>query len=127
MRDVNLLVVFLACLFLTLSFLLPGRSLRDWRQKAISVSGVLGMFYVGWSLYGIRYVEKELSDCTAAFFVTKGLLAGAATGILASLWMEGELNLFKAFRKSERGTTSIEEQTGGEDRVAKNLETRGRP
>jgi hypothetical protein len=109
MRYANLLIVFLGCLYLTLSSLFPRRNRRDWRQRATAVSGILGMFYAGLSLFGMRYVEEPQTQCIAGFFVTKGLLGGVSSGILLSLWMEGSLNLFKLLRRQTRTETDLKE------------------
>ncbi|MGD0904757.1 MAG: tetratricopeptide repeat protein [Terracidiphilus sp.] len=81
-----LLVIFLASLYFLIDSLLPGRSLRDWQQRATTLLGIFGMFYVGLSLYGAAHNNMRNSVYANAFNLTKWLLAEVSI-IIAILWL----------------------------------------
>jgi TPR repeat protein len=63
---VYLSIMFLVSLCLSISFLLPGKSLQDWRQKAMTLLGISGMSVAGLSLYGIAHTEMGHPMCSNA-------------------------------------------------------------
>jgi len=78
--------IFLASFCIALHFLLPGRSLRDWRHKAISLLGILGMVRVCMGLYANAHAQVR---CANGFFLAKGLVTGTIIGIFISLCLAG--------------------------------------
>src|SRR5205807_420797 len=85
MRYLSFLIVFLGGLWFSIDFLLPGGSLRDWRQKAKTLFGISGMLWAGLSVYGLVHMEIRYSICANAFYLAKGLLAGMSIAILMCL------------------------------------------
>jgi hypothetical protein len=77
MRHANLFVCLIVCLFLSIHFLLPGRSLRNWRQQAITLLGVASVAFTGLSLYAISH--KEVRQYYL-FHSAQGLLVGFVLG-----------------------------------------------
>jgi TPR repeat protein len=75
-RYLGFLLVLLGGLWFSAEFLLPGRNLRDWRQKAKTIFGVSGMLWAGLSLYGLVHPEIRYSACANALYLAKGLFAG---------------------------------------------------
>jgi TPR repeat protein len=68
LRYVYPLIAFLGGLWLSIEFLLPGRSLRDWKQKAKTLSGICSLLFAGLSLYGIVHPEIRYSPCAIAIY-----------------------------------------------------------
>ena len=101
MRYVNLLIVFLASSWCSLHFLLPGRSFRDWREKAVTLLGACGMSFVGLSLYGIFHTDTQHATCGDTFYWAKGLLTGMSIGTFVSLWLEGSLVFFRIGKRKQ--------------------------
>jgi TPR repeat protein len=92
MRYLSFLIVFLGGLWFSIDFLLPGRSLRDWRQKARTLFGISGMLWAGLSVYGLVHMEIRYSVCANAFYLAKGLLAGMSIAILICLSLTAKKN-----------------------------------
>ena len=82
MRYLNLLIGFLACLWLSIHFMFPGRSLRDWRQQAVTLLGIFGMMFIGLSLWGIVNIDIRRYHM---FYSAQGVLVGLFFGVVISL------------------------------------------
>jgi TPR repeat protein len=82
-------LVFFGGLWLFVDFLLPGRNLRDWRQKARTLAGLLAMARAGFSLYGIDHVSVQYSACANAFASAKGILGGMFIATIIVLCLAG--------------------------------------
>lgn len=85
LRYLELLVAFLGGSWFSLDFLLPGRSIRDWKQVTLTFLGILSLSYVGLSVYGIVHDDMWRSPYLDAFGLAKRLLAGAAGLTLVAL------------------------------------------
>jgi TPR repeat protein len=85
LRYLSFLAVLLGGLWFSIDFLLPGRSLRDWRQKAKTLFGIAGLAWAGLSLYGLSRPEIQYSACANALYWAKGLLAGVSIAVLICL------------------------------------------
>ena len=88
----QLLDSFLGGLWFSIEFLLPGRSLRDWRQTAKTLFGISGMLWAGLSLYGLAHLEIRYSVCADAFYLAKGLLNGMVIAIFICLGLTAKKN-----------------------------------
>ena len=84
---INLSVIFLASLLFLIDSLLPGRSLRDWQQRATTLLGMFGMCYVGLSLYGAAHNYLLTSVYANAFNSARWLLAGVSI-VIALFWLK---------------------------------------
>jgi hypothetical protein len=78
-------IVLLGGLWYSIDFLLPGRSLRDWRQKAKTLFGAFSMFWAGLSLYASAHPELRYSARANSFYSLRGFLAGMAIGTFICL------------------------------------------
>jgi hypothetical protein len=76
-------------LWFTWEFLFPGRSLRDWRQKAKTFFGIFAMLWAGMNLYTVAHPEIRYSGWGAAFPSFKGTLGGMAIGLILCLCLAG--------------------------------------
>jgi hypothetical protein len=85
MRYLELSLAFLGGLWFSLDFLLPGRSLRDWRQATTTLLGIVLLSYVGLTLYGIAHDEMRRSAYSHAFYLAKWLLVGAVVTIVVNV------------------------------------------
>ena len=87
LRYLFLLLAFLGSLWLLIGPLFPGRSFRDRRQRAATLLGILGMSYVGVSLYGIAHHDMRHSICSSdVLYLAKGLLIGISIVIFVYLF-----------------------------------------
>jgi hypothetical protein len=87
--NVRYTLLFLALIvsvsFLT-DYLLPGRNRRDRGQQVTALLGLLGVLYVGLSLYGITHDDMRDSAHINAFYLAKWLLVGMSI-VFAFLWL----------------------------------------
>jgi len=84
------LFVLLGGLWFTWDFLLPGRSLRDWRQKAKTFFGIFATLWAGLNVYAIAHPEIRYARFGIAFHSLKGFLAGTAIGLVICLGLAAE-------------------------------------
>jgi hypothetical protein len=78
-------IVLLGGLWYSIDFLLPGRSLRDWRQKAKTLFGSFAILWAGLSLYARAHPEIRYSEGANSFYSLKGFMAGVAIGTFLCL------------------------------------------
>ena len=103
MRFLLFLFALLMGLLFSVDFLRPGRSIRDWRQKATTLFGISGVLWAGLSLYELAHPELRYSVCANALFWVKGLLAGMAVAILVCLGLTSERNKKGGKTRETRG------------------------
>jgi TPR repeat protein len=82
LRYLELSFVFLGGLWFSIDFLLPGRSFRDWRQKAKTLFGISGMLWAGWTLLSLLIPEIRYLPC---FNLIQGLLGGMSLAVFICL------------------------------------------
>jgi ABC-type phosphate/phosphonate transport system permease subunit len=90
MRYFPYLFVLLGGLWFTWDFLLPGRTLRDWRQKAKTFFGMFAILWAMLSLCAVAHPEIRYSGWGTAFYSFKGTLGGMAIGLLICLSLAAE-------------------------------------
>jgi TPR repeat protein len=83
-------IVFLGGLYFATDFLLSGRGLRHWRQKAKVLAGTSAMLWAGLSLYGLIHLEIRYAACVYMLYLAKGLLVGTAIAMFICLGMTTE-------------------------------------
>jgi hypothetical protein len=81
--------VLLGGLWLSIDFLFPGRSLREWRQIAQTLAGLLALLWAALSLYGIDHISVRYSACANAFSSAKGILGGMSIATIICLCLAG--------------------------------------
>ena len=90
LRYLTAILGFLGGLFLFLEFLLPGRSIRSPRQKAITALGVLGMLFAATRTYRLAGAGVGLNLLADAYSWSEGLITAGCFVLLAYLVMSGK-------------------------------------
>jgi len=90
------LIGLLLFLWLSIGSLFPGRSPRDWQQKAQMLLGLSGMSFCGLFLYRVAHSEGLRSSVlTHELFLARVFLGGMSLGIFVTLCLEGRFSVFK--------------------------------
>src|SRR5713226_860800 len=113
-RGFVLLVQFLGSIWLldlfSFNSLVPGKSLRDFRQRLITGTGVLGVFSAGLSLYGYTHYKIRCLNCGfAAFTLFRWLLNAVWIALLVYIMRSG-----KKSGVQQDGIDSSDAATGSE-------------
>jgi TPR repeat protein len=75
-----LAIAFLGSLVLLICPLLPGKNFRNWRMRTTKLLGVVGISYVGLSVYGMSH--DNVARSVYALVLAKGLLIGTSIVIV---------------------------------------------
>jgi hypothetical protein len=81
---ITLAAMFLGCLWVLKDPLPPGDSLRNRQLRALTLVGLLGLAYVGMSLYRVFAVFHSVLAVNA-FYFTKGLVVGISIALAVSV------------------------------------------
>jgi hypothetical protein len=85
----GILIAFLGGFWFLINFLMPGKTLRHWRQKAKTLFGICGMSWAVLTLYELIHMEIRYTKCGAAVSWAKGLLAGMSIATVILLYLTG--------------------------------------